>query len=463
MKSSLLIGNGFALLVAAVELASRGHPVTLLTDGRPVGGHFAGLQLEGLDFDIGMVLLEERPAAEPGADLLSYNPSARNDWTRFGDRASAWIRSQVELVRAQTPDCLVEGCRMPDYMIANRLDGLARLDSVPSPQPLVRSHPHHAAHKFNAGAFDELSYAQAAASNHGTVWHNRFIEPFVRKVFDVSSEDFLARFHRAAWAPLYYPETLERSAAGKPSGLPEYPLWTTPTGFVGQLVRNLREVLIRFPHVSLVTQPLASISHHKGQWAIATANGQVHQSYRLAIGLTPDRAGALLGVPTAAPTPAAAVTLLFATVEASRIRAAHGCTMIVDEAYSAYRLTDHDTVAGLNPAQHRVVLEASPQSIARLHSGKRMELALQEELATLLGLDVQDPGNKAAIRLLRCFTAHNTLPIPTAEQVKHAGQSASALADAAPGAAMTGNLLGYGVASLNDQLIQGLKISEEFV
>ena len=84
-------------------------------------------------------------------------------------------------------------------------------------------------------------------------------------------------------------------------------------------------------------------------------------------------------------------------------------------------------------------------------------------MATLLDLDVQDPGNKAAIRLLRCLTAHNTLPIPTAEQVKRAGQSASALAGAAPGAVMTGNLLGYGVASLNDQLIQGLKISEEFV
>lgn len=183
MSPALLIGNGLAVLVAAVELANRGRCVTLLTDGKPLGGHFAGLQLEGLDFDIGMVLLEECPATEPGADLQSYNPSVRNDWTRFGDRASAWIRSQVDLVRAQTPECLVESRRVVDYLIANRLDGLAEIGSFPSPFPLPRSHPHHAAHKCRPGAFDELSYCQAAASNHGQAWHDRFIEPLVRKVF----------------------------------------------------------------------------------------------------------------------------------------------------------------------------------------------------------------------------------------------------------------------------------------
>lgn len=459
MKSSLLVGNGFAVLAGAVELASQGQQVTLLTDGKPLGGHFAGIHLEGFDFDVGMVLMEECPATEPGADLRGYDPAVRNDWTRFGDHASAWIRGKVELIKAQTPECLVEGRRVADYLISNRLDGLK---DAPCPPHLSQSDPRHAKHKCKSGAFDNLTYAEAATWNHGQVWHQRFIEPFVKKVFSVQSSDFLARFHRAAWVPLYYPETLRTAATGQPTGLDEYLFWTTPNGFVGQLVKNLSELLTQLPNVSVISQPLISVSRQHNQWTVATSDGQTHRSSRLVIGLTPDRACALLGVPVTAPLPAANVSLLFVTVKADHIRANHGCTMIVDDTYAAYRLTDQDALAGMSSPWHRIVLEASPQGIARLHPGKTVEAALLDELADLLGIDVNDKHDKNAIRILRCFTAQNTLPIPTLDHVVRANQTASRLAEAAPGAALSGSLLGYGVASLNDQLIQALKFSEEF-
>lgn len=456
MSSPLLIGSSFAMLAAAVEIAGNGQEVLMLTDGKPLGGHFAGLQIEGQDFDIGMVLLEECPATDPGADLRSYDPAARNNWTRFGDLASDWIRDKVDLIRAKTPECLVEGRRIPDYLISNRLDGL---NACPFPPLLAKSDPRHAAHKYQHGAFDYLTYAEAATWNHGDHWHQRFIEPFVWKVLGVPSTDFLARFHRAAWAPLYYPETLKAASFGDHVGLPEYQFWTTPNGFVGQLVKNLRDALTQMSKVTVITQPLSSLSHQKGAWTCATIDGEVYRSHRLALGLSPERAGALLGVNAATPMPAASVTLLFASVQEDFMSKPHGCTMIVDDAYAAYRLTDQDALAGLSPPWHRIVLEASPQGIAKLHPGKTVETALRDELANLLGVD---PKNRPAIRVLRCFTAYNALPIPTPEQVSNANNAAAAFAQAAPGAVLTGSLLGYGVASLNDQLIQGLKISEEF-
>jgi len=459
MNSSLLIGNGFAVLAAAVELAGQGQQVTLLTDGKPLGGHFAGMQIQGLDFDFGMVLLEESSATEPGAHLRSYDPVVRNDWTRFGDRASAWIRSKVDLIKAKTPECLIEGRRIPDYLISNRLDGLT---DIPSPHYLPKIDPRHAAHKCELGAFDNLTYAEAAMCNHGQVWHERYIEPFVKKVFGVTSADFLARYHRAAWVPLYYPETLQLANLGLPTGLAEYPFWTTQSGHVGQLIKNLSDALKRLPNVTLFTQPIVSISKHNELWNITTDDGHVHCCGRLAVGLAPERAGILFGVPVAAPRPAATVSLLFVSVEAARIRSFNGCTMIVDDAYAAYRLTDHDAVAGLSPSWHRIVLEASPQEITRLHPGKTAEDALLDELAKLLGMHLDDERDKASIRILRCSTVQNALPIPTLEQVVRASKNASFLANAAPGAIFTGSLLGYGVASLNDQLIQALKISEEF-
>ena len=459
MNPTLLVGNGFAILAAAVELVLQGKQVTILTDGKTLGGHFAGLNLDGIDFDIGMVFVEESSVIEPGANLNSYDPNRRNDWTRFGDRASNWIRSKVDLVRAQTPMCMVSGTLIPDYLIANRLDGLT---CKLSPKALSRIDPRHSIHKSNFGAYETLTYAEAAFHNHGHDWHQTYIDPFVKKVFGVHSTEFLARFHRAAWAPLYYPETLKMASLGQSTGLPEYPFWTTPNGFVGQLVRNLCEILSKSPKVYINNRSLRAISRSGGVWAISTADGELHQSRQLAIGMPAERICNLLGVQVAKTLPAASVSLLLAIVKADHIRSPHGCTMIVEGSYATYRLTDHDVVAGLSPSWHRIVIEASPLSLAKLHPGKSMEAALLDELANLLGIDLHDAHNIGAIRILRCFTAQNTLPIPTTELVSQASEMATLLAKAAPGAKLTGSLLGYGVASLNDQLIQALTISQEF-
>jgi hypothetical protein len=45
--------------------------------------------------------------------------------------------------------------------------------------------------------------------------------------------------------------------------------------------------------------------------------------------------------------------------------------------------------------------------------------------------------------------------------VAQAAHSYAELLEVMPDVALTGMLLGYGVASLNDQIVQGLKIAEE--
>ncbi len=459
MNLSILMGNGFSMLVAAADLARRGLPVILLTDGKMLGGHFAGMQLDGYNFDIGMVLLEESVHADLGADLSSYNPTVRNDWTRFGIRASEWMRSKVDIITTKSPECLVEGRLIPDYLIANRLD---ELKGAAKPRSLNRNDPRHASHKCSPGVFDSLTYAEAAAVNHGPSFHDQFVEPFVRKVFGVSSTDFLARFHRAAWVPLYYPETLRLAISGQSECLPEYRFWTSSTGCAAQLVENLKTSIESSPNVTIVTEAIASVSKQQSNWIVSTIDGKVYSSHKLAIGLPPDRAGSLFNVPVEKPLITASVILLFATVDASFIRKIHGITMIVDESYAAYRLIDHDAMAGLESPQHRIVLEASPMEVDRLHADKTVEEALREELACLLGMDSSNARDQSAICVRRCVTARDALSIPTFEQVAQANLAANSLSETCSGALLSGNLLGYGLASMNDQLVQGLSIAEQF-
>jgi hypothetical protein len=59
-------------------------------------------------------------------------------------------------------------------------------------------------------------------------------------------------------------------------------------------------------------------------------------------------------------------------------------------------------------------------------------------------------------------TARNALALPTADEIERSVAGHEELASVVPDAQLTGCLLGYGATSMNDQIIQGLKIAEEF-
>lgn len=455
MDEPLLIGNNVAMLVAAAELERRGRRAVMITDGKPLGGHFAGARIGEMRFDVGMVMLEKLAPTAAQPRLSTYDPRRRNDWTRFADRAAAWLDACEPLVRAPTPQCLVEGRWVPDHLIANRLD-VFRDAQVDAPPPLERDHPHHASHKTTGAAYERLSYVDAARANHGDALQARFIEPFVRKLTGHGSDALLARYHRAAWAPLYYPETLAAAMRGETVGLEEYPFWTNRTGCIGDLVARLCDQVSNSDRVRVVTDPLASLQAAEGRWSAATSS-ESSSSDRIALGLTVERARALFGLaPLPAPL-AASVVVMFCLVRAQAIGREVSCLMVVDETFATYRLTDQDALAGRDPAWHRVVIEASPDLLTSLANGEAPQDFLLRELRQLMALAGDD-----AVQVLKTMTARNALVLPTAEEVDRSAAAHDELASVAPGAPLTGGLLGYGAMSMNDQIIQGLKMAEEF-
>lgn len=449
----LLAGNNVAVMVAAAELARRGRPPILLTDGRPLGGHFAGLEVDGNAYDLGMVMLEKLPSTEPDARLASYRGDVRNDWTRFGDLAANWLDEQLTLRRTPTPQCLWASSLWPDYLIANRLDILASADVV-APDLLNRGDPRHATNKSLGLAYDRLCYAEASQLNHGRDIHDLFIEPFVRKLLNVSSTEFLARYHRAAWAPLFHPQTISEALRGEAT-LPEYPFWVPESSHVGGLVTHMTRRLAA-DGVRVVTQPLSTLKFQGGCWTASTADGAIWSAPRMALGLAPERARSLIGLPSLPPMAGASVSMLLARVKSTAIGRPSACLMVVDKDFAAYRLTDQDALAGRDTPWHRVVLEANPEVMSRLAADWPIESLLRRELAQLMAVD--DP---TSIQVDKCVTARNALTFPTAEAVAQAAHSHALLSELTPGVALTGALLGYGVASLNDQIVQGLKIAED--
>ena len=453
--SILLVGNSLALLVAARELARGGHSVALLTDGKPPGGHFAGVRVQGHAFDIGMVLLEKPVPIGIESQPGEYRPDIRNDWTRFAAPVREWLEDQCSFRRVRTPTVQLDGVSGPDYLIANRLD-LMLGSSVALPEPLPRSNPRHAIHKNSGSAYDTLTYGEAAVFNHGEELHELYFEPFVRKLYGVPSSRLLARYHRSGWVPLYYPETLVAAIRGEPPTLSEYAFHTTEEGFVGAIVSKLVATLLGAPNVEVVTAPIHSLSLVDETWRVSSA-GSTWSSNRAGLGLPADRCRSLLGLVASEPPEAASVALLFCLVRARAVGRALCCHMVADRRGATYRLTDQDALAGLDPEWHRVVVEASPDELTRLAPSGGNDDArdvLVNELKSLMQLESDD-----SIQVLKYLVARNALALPTMAVVANAKADHLELSDQTKGAALSGALLGYGAASFNDQIVQGLHIA----
>jgi hypothetical protein len=457
MTDALLVGNNLAVLVAAAELGADGREVVLVTDGRPPGGHFRGLRLPEADFDIGMVLLEAAGDRSSDTDPTGYRPRVRYDWTRFGALVDRWQTGLVRPVRTPTPEVLVDGLRWPDHLITNRLDVLAD-GGFEAPPPLPRDDPRHASIKVTSPAYDQLLYCEAAQLNHGKDVQSRLIDPFGAKLLGSAYDGLLARYHRAAWLPLYWPESLTDAAAGRSSGLAEYPFWTTGSGFVGDVVRALEQRLAGMPNVQVCDATVATLTRSGDRWVLHTdARTWTHPSPVLGVGR--DRLEALLGLPVSPRAPGASVVVMCTLVRGSAMTEPVGCLSVVDRDVAAYRVTDQDLLAGRDPEWHRVTVEAGPAVAERHRSGEDTSVELQAELTRLLGAG---PGTDA-VRVIKTIAAQGAVPAPTGASLAAETAACDVLADACPGALFTGALLASGATSMNDQVVQGFAVAAQLL
>jgi phytoene dehydrogenase-like protein len=459
----VLIGNNFAVLVAAAELGASGRDVVVLTDGRPPGGHFRGLRVDGVPFDVGMVVLEQT-GGSPGEvpDPTGYRPDRRYDWTRFGPLVDQWLARHATLRRTPTPQTLVEGRRWPDHLLTDRLDVLAVEGLVPPP-PLSRDDPAHASGKVTAPAYDTLTYTEAARSNHGAELHGRLVAPFAHKVLGPLEDELLARFHRAAWLPLYWPETLAAAAAGRPTGVPEHPFFTTDGGFVGDVVTALDERLQQLPNVVVDGSEVTALERSDGAWQVRTGSGGRWSTGRPVLGLGGDRAAQLLGAEAAPRAPGAPVVVVCCLVRGAAVRAPVACLTVVDPQFTTYRVTDQDLLAGRDPEWRRVVVESGHVAVDRASAGADVTTDLVGELCRLLDVDpVPSPGGGLRdVRVVRTVTAARGVAIPTAQGLAADAAALADLVEACPEALLTGALLGSGVGSLSDQVVQGLAVARQ--
>ncbi len=459
--STIVYGGSLAALVAADQLAEAGASVQLVTPSPHLGGHFAGVSLGGARFDAGLVIFEYGALNSGGApDPLTYDPDLRNDCGRFGSVLAAYTESLgLTLQRVPGFQMWLDSRRIPDFVFDTRLEGLRamprwlREHARAELEMLVARGEHHlhARRKYREPRYRSASYEDASVANHGVVLHHACLDPFARKVTGRPTCELLALYSRAAWLPLFWPETLAAALDGDPAPLPDMPFHVSHGGAVADLTAALVARLAASPRVTRVVAPAHAIAA-AGDGIRLQVEGRILHGTQLVWGHDIDELERLVTGEGGPAVTRAPVTIVLAQVPRADIADPSVGTMILPEDHALpYRITNQSTNAGVpDEALVRISVEwgggDAPTDDDAL-------LAVTQGALARTGITRADAGF-ASHKILRIAKA---LVVPSAAN-RDALLSARARIEAsglpilpvAPAA-------GFCVASLNDQLVQGMK------
>lgn len=455
----IVVGNSVAAMVAALTLGENGWRVVLVTPSRRLGGHFGGVMVGDVLFDAGMVLLEFTSFnAEAQADLRTYEPRRRNDVGRFFPLVASTLGRFSAFDAVATPLMRVAGLTLPDMLIANRVESMRALPgeirnaSRQELDDLVGKGrgPLHASGKAHSPTYDALDLATASRANHGPTLHEVLIEPFTRKVTGRSSSEFLARFHRLPWVPLYWPETLRDALAG-PVDLPETTFSFPRCGSVALLVQAIERRLKAMSSVEVVEAAPAELDVASGAVTLRLANEVTVTGDRLIWAMDQERLLAISGTPTTDPLDKASIALASMLVATDALHERFSVLLVPENDAWPFRVTMQERPSGPNGPFTRISSEWNAAFLPE-DAGAR-ENRVREALVEL-GV-VRDA---AAFSKVRVDVMKDALLLPTPATVERWSARRTSLDTRFPGVPRIGPAAPIGATSLNDHVVQGLKV-----
>lgn len=467
-EGMVIVGNGIAAMVAAYELGRRGSKVTLVNPAPNWGGHFSSKRINGYDFDLGMVGFEFTGFHKsPSRDTLLYDSRRRNDVARFCALAQEYVEDIIPVHQARAPLMIWNEQVFPDVLMGNDLGVLKSLPAdtrtvIADEVNAILANPdrsRHAARKVDNPLYLSMSYEEASIANHGKTFHRLFIDPFAGKLFEGGARRFAANYHRCLWMPLYYPETLLAAMGPAPHDITtlfHYPA----AGRVGALAETLLRHLQELPSVSIRTSAVVSVEG-TGPYTVVLTDGAVLEANELAWGQ--DLANLLRLSRSGEPRlhqhkfEKTAATFGFFAVDRRRLRLPFSSLFVLDPKYFIYRISNLSDAGGTDEDVARLVMECSSHFYGDAPADNaRMAGQIAQEMLQL-GL-IED---ESAILMRESYSVPAIMPVPNRIDHELFWESYDLVRRLQPKLKLIGPASGYLITTLNDQVIQGIKVSKE--
>ena len=460
MKSSLnwvVYGSGLSALVLAERLASSGKKVVLLNPAKTWGGIFGGLKIGDLTFDGGMTNFEFDLFGEPENDIKNYSPDNKSDIGKYVHFVQDYIVKFAETHKISNPCMIYKEVFTSDMIISNQFDVLKLLSQ--EEQNLIRAelevivnNPNklHPKFKYNKDSLlEKFSFDVVSKANHGITFHDLFIEPLFQKVLGISSAEVSGIFHRNGWAPLFYPETLLSQFSSSPQKLKptifHYPADPNFGAFIGRIVAHVQEM----PNVKMFNM-VKDVNVDSFGKLISTDQGNFNYE-RLAWGGDLTQLYATDEIPSIiSPGKRSSLDIFFLEVDACGI--ANPFSVLIDPENKSpfYRVTNQTVCRGLESKKHQIILECNSKN---WDEGNPDSQLIFDASLKRYGID---PACVVS-RVHKNFAG--ALAIPSLKDWREFDLLRTATIKKFPEMYLMGLSSGYISVTLNDHIIQALKIA----
>lgn len=451
----VVVGGSIASLVAADAALRRGREVELLLPRSGVGGGFRPLRVDGRRLDMGVRLLEiDREDAGVAPPLADYQPGPTAH-AAFVRHVADWVGGLVgeRLREVDRPAMSVDGRLVDDIYFTVDLDGLSSTLSADEARRTAVEAGDARRREGDAGVLDDAhdllrcSLEEASRANHGATFHERFIASMCAKIHPGGAAAVPAALRRKVWMPLFYPRTLERAAAGEPTGFrPRRPFHTVDPGGMGEVVEALLARIRGAARAHIVTpgRLVRAARVGRGITALAFETGVVRTAYRPVIGTGPEEIFTAVGgayAPGRVP-----MALAWAEVDEADVAALPSLTHIPDPAIPAFRVSPGgDGAPGTRVLALELRHDTAPADIDAAVDTTLRHTGLVRE--------------GAEVRVVHRHLGNG--PVDPSRQSVEAFAVARAILDSTRlEAEIVGGASAFGADSFNEQVIQGLRAEE---
>ena len=450
----MVAGGSIAALAAADAGARAGRPVELLLPARGVGGGFRPLEAAGRRLPVGVRLLEiDREDAGAPPPLADYRPGPSGH-APFVRVVADWVEGLTpgRLREVDRPAMALDGRIRDDIYFTVDLDGLRAAMGEEAARRTAAEAGEARRAGGDAGVLGgdhdllACSLEDASRANHGATFHERFIAPMCAKIHPAGARGVPAALRRKVWMPLFHPATLERAAAGRPTGYrPRRPFHTVDPGGMGEVVEALLRRVRLSPRVRVT--PVGALEHVARAGGVAEmrfAGGVVRRAPRPVIGVGAGELFAAAGAPYApGRTPMA---LAWAEVDEADLLALPSLLHAPDPQIPAFRVSDAGAPA---PGRRLLVLELRHDTRA-------------EDVEGAVGLSLRATGllrEGAPVEVVHHLAGPGA-PDPSRAALDAFEGARAALMRADLPAEIVGGAAAFGADSFNEQVIQGLRAEE---
>lgn len=452
----LIYGSGLSALALAERLGSAGRRVVLVNPDKHWGGIFRGLNIDGELFDAGMTNFEFDLFGEASDDIQNYNPDLKRDVGRYVHFVRQYLSRFVQVAPLPTPRMQFGSHVLEDMIISNRFEVLTVLpahirDSICNEltEIVSRPNPLHPRTKNDPDSpLVGATFEKVSLANHGPTFHGLFIEPMFRKILGIPTGEIEGIFHRNGWAPLFYPESLLSQFTSSPQSLKptifSYPRDIHFGAFIDRIMNEVRGMA----NVKVIDSAKnASFDVRRSRMRIEAAE---FSFARLAWGGQPSK---LLEMSGEGQSPArrASIDMFFLKAKDYGVTNRFGVLIDSEGTSPFYRVTNQSICSGAQCAEHKIILECNSTNWeSRLDKSRELNSALMK-----YGID------PASVTSVHHRTFNGALSIPS-----HAGMEQfkcwrNRVAHELPDVELIGASSGYVSVTLNDHIIQALKIADQ--